>query len=99
MLREDFHFEDAATDVSVHAIGGWTGRPAEPDYFGRGLKACTGRGAALDLVQAHKWFNIAALRGNAEARRYRTELALEMTRSEIAEAQRQARAWLARHNH
>jgi uncharacterized protein len=37
------------------------------------------------------------LRGNAEAKRYRMEIALEMSRAEIAEAQRQAREWLRCH--
>ncbi|NJO35667.1 MAG: sel1 repeat family protein [Rhodospirillales bacterium] len=58
---------------------------------------CVGRDVPLDLVTAHKWFNLAALRGNAEAKRYRMEIAGEMTRYEIAEAQRQAREWLRRH--
>jgi TPR repeat protein len=58
---------------------------------------CVGRDVPLDLVTAHKWFNLAALRGNAEAKRYRMEIAGEMSRCEIAEAQRQAREWLRRH--
>lgn len=62
-----------------------------------GLMYCTGREVPLDLIQAHKWFNLAAQRGNAEARRYRTELSVEMSKADIAEAQRQARAWLASH--
>jgi hypothetical protein len=37
------------------------------------------------------------MRGNAEARRYRMEISREMSRSEIAAAQRLAREWLARH--
>jgi TPR repeat protein len=52
---------------------------------------------AIDLVSAHKWFNLAAMRGNDDARRYRVEIAREMSRAEIAEAQRQAREWLSRH--
>jgi TPR repeat protein len=63
-----------------------------------GLLHCAGReDVAVDLVSAHKWFNLAALRGNAEAKRYRMEIAREMSKREIAEAQRQARQWLARH--
>jgi len=63
-----------------------------------GLLACTGRDdVAVDLIRAHTWFNLAALRGNAEAKRYRMEIAREMSQREIAEAQRQARKWLARH--
>jgi len=61
-----------------------------------GLRCCAGRDAALDLVAAHKWFNIAALRGSAEARRYRAELSQEMSKPEIATAQRLAREWLAK---
>jgi TPR repeat protein len=58
---------------------------------------CSGREVPLDLVQAHKWFNLAALRGNSDAKRYRVELSAEMSKAEIAEAQRQARAWLSKH--
>jgi TPR repeat protein len=58
---------------------------------------CVGRDVPLDLIMAHKWFNLAALRGNAEAKRYRMEIAGEMSKSEVAEAQRQAREWLRRH--
>ncbi|MFW2828573.1 hypothetical protein [Sphingomonas sp. ID0503] len=51
-------------------------------------------GVDLDLIQAHKWFNLAAVRGHEEAADYRTEIADEMTAREIVEAQKQARAWL-----
>ena len=63
-----------------------------------GLLASAGRDdVAVDRISNHKWFNLAALRGNAEAKRYRMEIAREMSKSELAEAQRQAREWLARH--
>lgn len=52
-------------------------------------------GVGIDLVEAHKWFNLAALNGSADAQRCRAEIAEEMTAREIAEAQREARAWLA----
>ncbi|MDX2157484.1 MAG: hypothetical protein SFW09_13355 [Hyphomicrobiaceae bacterium] len=61
-----------------------------------GLMYCTGRDVSLDLVEAHKWFNLAALRGNEAARRYRLELSREMTRAEVGEAQKRARQWLSR---
>ena len=51
-------------------------------------------GCPLDLVAAHKWFNIAALGGNERAIECRAEIAGEMTAREIIEAQRQARAML-----
>ena len=51
-------------------------------------------GCPLDLVAAHKWFNIAALGGNERAMQCRAEIAEDMTAREIVEAQRQARAML-----
>jgi len=53
-----------------------------------------GRSVPVDLVTAHKWFNLAALRGNGEAIRLRREIAEQMSPAEIAEAQRAARTWL-----
>ena len=52
-------------------------------------------GVAVDLVEAHKWFNLAALSGDTRSQQCRAEIAVEMTAREIAEAQRQARAWLS----
>ena len=64
--------------------------------FELGVTYSTGRGgAAVDLVEAHKWFNLAALQGCTRGQQCRAEIAVEMTAREIAEAQRQARAWLS----
>jgi hypothetical protein len=52
-------------------------------------------GVDVDLVEAHKWFNLAALSGSEAAQECRADIADEMTAREIAEAQRGARAWLA----
>jgi uncharacterized protein len=69
-----------------------------PDaLFELGLMHCAGRDVEMNLVSAHKWFNLAAMRGNEDAKRYRMEIARELSRAQIAEAQRQAREWLARH--
>ena len=69
-----------------------------PDaLFELGLMYCAGRDVEPDLVSAHKWFNLAAMRGNEEAKRYRMEIAHEMSRAQIADAQRRAREWLACH--
>lgn len=53
-----------------------------------------GDGIDVDLVAAHMWFNLAALNGNARGQECRAEIADEMSAREIAEAQKQARAWL-----
>jgi TPR repeat protein len=64
--------------------------------FELGVTYSTGRGGIpVDLVEAHKWFNLAALSGSTRGQECRAEIALEMTAREIAEAQRQARAWIA----
>lgn len=52
-------------------------------------------GTDIDLIEAHKWFNLAALNGSEEGQHCRAEIAEEMSAREIAAAQRQARAWLA----
>lgn len=59
-----------------------------------GLCYSTGQGVQMDLVRAHKYFNLAAMKGVAEARLWRAELAQQMTTNDIAEAQRLARLWL-----
>ena len=51
-------------------------------------------GVEMDLIQAHKWFNLAALRGDSRGQACRHDIAEEMSAREIAEAQRQARAWI-----
>ena len=61
-----------------------------------GVAYSTGTGGTeVDLVEAHKWFNLAALNGSSEAQSCRAEIAEEMSAREIAEAQRQARSWLS----
>ena len=62
--------------------------------FELGMMYCLGRDVLQDYVTAHKWFNLAALKGSEDARIYRRELALEMSPAQVAEAQRQARAWV-----
>jgi len=62
--------------------------------FELGMAYSCGSGVAIDLVEAHKWFNLAAVNGDSRGQALRAEIAEEMTAREIAEAQRQARAWL-----
>jgi len=67
------------------------------ELFRMGLLYSTGQGGApLDYVSAHMLFNLAAMRGSVEAKIYRKELSEEMASEDVAEAQRQAREWLAR---
>ncbi len=69
--------------------------PAAGDMlFELGLMYSVGRDVPVDLVSAHKWFNLAAMKGNNEAIRLRREIAYQMADAEIAAAQRAARDWL-----
>lgn len=65
-------------------------------YYDLGVAYSTGsHGAETDLIEAHKWFNLAAVKGHEEAAWCRADVSDEMTAREIAEAQRRAREWLA----
>ena len=71
---------------------------AVPDIlFERGLYWASGRSGVVNLVAAHKWFNLAALKGRRDAIVLRQEIAALMSDIEIATAQREARAWMATH--
>jgi uncharacterized protein len=62
-----------------------------------GMKYCIGREVSQNYVLAHKWFNLAAMKGSESAKEYRCEISREMSPSDVADAQRQARAWLTLH--
>ena len=80
---------DAAMPVAATAI---------PDVlFERGLYWASGRSGVVNLVAAHKWFNLAALKGRVDAIPMRREVAELMSDVEIATAQREARAWITAH--
>ena len=80
---------DAATPVLATAI---------PDVlFERGLYWSSGRSGVVNLIAAHKWFNLAALKGRSDAIRMRREVAELMSEAEIAAAQREARDWITTH--
>ena len=65
-------------------------------YFDLGVAFSTGsHGLESDLIEAHKWFNLAAVAGHEEAKHCRADISEEMTAREIAEAQRRAREWIA----
>jgi hypothetical protein len=84
------------TALENAAIG--QGNAAGDIFYRLGLLYCTGgEEVTADKVAAHKWFNLAAARGNHNATRLRRELADEMSEAEIASAQRAAREWLTTH--
>lgn len=88
MARIEFH----ATELNG------IGQDATGDVFYQmGLSHSIGEQGEPDLIAAHKWLNLAAMKGNREAVALRQELACEMTTADVAKAQRQAREWLRLH--
>jgi uncharacterized protein len=89
------YFDEGA---SIGLTAGALATGGTPDaLYQLGVMYCAGREVELCLITAHKWFNIAASRGNADAKRYRAEISADMTRADIAKAQKQAREWLSSH--
>ena len=80
---------DALNQFEIEARGGQADA-----LYNLGLAYSTGQGVDVDYVAAHKWFNLAAMKGVDEARTWRAQISREMSASQIAEAQRLARAWL-----
>ena len=74
------------------------GAAAGDMLFELGMMYSVGRDVPVDLISAHKWFNLAAMKGNDDAVRLRREVATQMSDVEIATAQRAARDWLRGHS-
>ena len=74
------------------------GANAQADIlFELGMMYATGRDCETDPVAAHKWFNIAAIKGSTRAAELRAELAAIMSKPELARALREAREWMTMH--
>jgi len=63
--------------------------------YNLGLAYSTGQGVSVDYVAAHKWFNLAAIRGSEVAKSWRAQISAEMSSGQIAEAQRLAREFMS----
>ena len=62
-----------------------------------GVSYAAGEGVPQDYVTAHMWFNLAAAQGHTKAQEGRDAVAGVMTPDQIAEAQRMAGEWMAKH--
>ena len=88
----------ARFELPEFALSGIGEAPVSADaMFELGMMHASGREVPVDLITAHRWFNIAAMKGHAEAAQLRREVAAEMTDAEIGQAQRAARDWLKAH--
>jgi len=89
MARFDFQTIETAAMVG--------GENRAEIFCDMGLMYATGRGCGIDLVQAHKWLNIAAIKGCERAAELRADVAAAMTKTDLAMALRAAREWMTVH--
>ena len=87
----------AFTDIEVEEARAAVIAKAEAeDLFRLGLIYSTDHeDRGPDMIEAHKWFNLAAMLGSKPAQAYRSELTMEMSNEDVTLAQRAARGWLA----
>ena len=98
--KEDKGARMAFTDSEIEeAHAAVRGQANSEDLYKLGLIYSTGQGGAVDYVQAHMWFNLAAVRGSCAAKECRRELSEMMSKDEIAQAQKSAREWLSTARH
>ena len=96
--QADYETGQAAWDAGRHteAVIAWEGAARANDtraMLALGRAFVRGVGVPQDFVEAHKWLNLAAGLGDADAAAERDALGAEMTVEERAEARRLARAW------
>lgn len=89
----------AYADITIEAPEAHLTKDAPADELYRlGLIYADGVDVAVDLVAAHKWFNLAASRGHAAAKAWRQEMAEMMAPGDVVKAQRAAREWMKKVN-
>ena len=84
----------ASSEISSGTDARHLGSKATNALLRLGMKHAVDTTTSEDRIEAHKWFNIAAMRGDENAARLRREIAGEMLPAEIALAQRAAREWI-----
>ena len=89
----------AYADIQIEAPEAQLTKEASADELYRiGLIYSEGMDVAIDLVAAHKWFNLAATRGHREAKLCRQEMAEMMSADEVVKAHKAAREWMKKAN-
>jgi TPR repeat protein len=89
----------AYADIRIEAPDAFVTQTSSADELYRmGLIYSEGMDVSVDLIAAHKWFNLAAARGHREAKLCRQEMADMMSSVEIQKAQRAARDWMKKAN-
>ncbi|HET7412439.1 MAG TPA: sel1 repeat family protein [Pararhizobium sp.] len=87
----------ARFEVLDHDLATMGGEAKADTLCEMGLRYATGRDAPIDLIAAHKWFNIAAIKGSDRAAELRGDVAQMMTKPQLVMALRAAREWMTVH--
>ncbi|MGI9512151.1 MAG: hypothetical protein ACR2OL_04545 [Anderseniella sp.] len=69
-------------------------RLPEDGFVSLGLSLCGKDASGSDLVSAHKWFSLAAMRGSRQARVHRLQVSTRMNGDQIARAQSELHAFV-----
>jgi uncharacterized protein len=85
--------ELADTDIGACIEAARTGDTEA--LYDLGIRYSLGDGVDVDMVEAHKWFNLAVMRGFCDAKDNRAEVAAELNATDICAAQKRARDFLA----
>lgn len=86
-------YSDMAVDVAPEF--GLAAETATGEALYRvGLAYSEGVDCERDLIAAHKWFNLAVMKGSDDAKICRTEMADLLAKDDIKSALAAARAWL-----
>jgi uncharacterized protein len=87
----------ARFEILEDGVGAMGANTQADILFELGMMYATGRDCDVDMVAAHKWFNIAAIKGSDRAAQVRAELSATMSKPELARALREAREWMTAH--
>jgi TPR repeat protein len=87
----------ARFEVLDHNLSTMGGEARADTFCEMGLRYATGRDGQVDLVAAHKWFNIAAIKGSDRAAELRGDVAAMMSKAQLVQALRAAREWMTVH--
>ena len=86
--------QDYAQAVKYYRLA--ADRGYAPALHNLGIQYAKGQGAPQDYVEAYKWFNLAAAQSFADASKFRDDIGLVLTSTQIAQAQQLSREWRPR---
>ncbi|KCZ51074.1 hypothetical protein [Hyphomonas pacifica] len=82
------------SDIEIKPGGLLDRDAAAEEFYQAGLACAAGLESDIDLIAAHKWFNLAAAKGHEDAKLQRQEMADMLSTDEVKVALSAARDWL-----